>query len=834
MANGIALDSTGNAYITGQTDSTAFLSVGVPTTNKGGVDVFVTKLNSSGTPVYARYLGGRGTDYANAIAVDSMGNAYVAGTTSSEDFPVSSNAYQPVKGAGFDGFVVKISPAGSDVLYGTYLGGSGSDEVRGVAVDRQGNAFVAGWTNSLDFPQVSPIRSSPIGNADAFVAVLSNGGAVQYSSYIGGSNTDSAQAIAIDASGNVFVAGYTLSTDFWTGSSFVRGTLAGSVDAFVSKIHGSITSPVSVFGYVGGSPASSGVNAIFVLTSSDSNGPGDLSYTDLLFASGSSPDTTAGCYVRAYGAGTAFYLRDDYNLTWLGPLSLSGSLQNSRCMLTGAGAAAIVTSTTVQFTLPISFRPAFQGVSTIFSRAISIGGGDSGWQNMGGWTVPAVSATPKVAAVTPNSGTGSSATFSMTYSDTAGNNDLSYSDLLFTTGSSSTLSSACYVRIYRAGTIFFLRDDANTTWIGPLTSAGALENTQCRIIGPGANAWPVDANTIAYVLPFIFKAALVGTLSIFSRAVSVGGGDSGWATVGTWRPNLAVAPPTVVSVTPNSGTGSNGTFSMIYSDTAGNNDLSYSDLLFTTGSSSNLSSACYVRIYRAGTIFFLRDDANTTWIGPLTSAGALENTQCRIIGPGANAWPVDANTIAYVLPFSFKAALVGTLSIFSRAVSVGGIDSGWGTVGTWRPNLAVAPPTVVSVTPNSGTGSNATFSMTYSDTAGNNDLSYSDLLFTTGSSSNLSSACYVRINRAGTIFFLRDDANTTWIGPLTSVGALENTQCRIIGPGANAWPVNANTIAYVLPFSFKAALVGTLSIFSRAVSVGGVDSGWGTVGTWHL
>ena len=147
---GIAVDSSGNAYVTGLTFSTDF-----PTQNAfqrrfgGATDVFVTKLNSSGSLVYSTYLGGSRPDWGYGIAVDSSGNAYVTGLTDSTDFPTTQNAFQRTFIG--DAFVTKLNPSGS-LVYSTYLGGSGMDWGRGIAVDSSGNAYVTGWTDSPDFP----------------------------------------------------------------------------------------------------------------------------------------------------------------------------------------------------------------------------------------------------------------------------------------------------------------------------------------------------------------------------------------------------------------------------------------------------------------------------------------------------------------------------------------------------------------------------------------------------------------------------------------------------------------------------------------------------------
>lgn len=263
-AYGIAVDGSGNAYVTGYTASTDFPTAsplfGSDATNG---NAFVTKFNSSGSGlVYSTYLGGsNGAEIGNAIAVFA-GEAYVTGLTSSSNFPTAS-PLQGTIGGGTDAFVTRINGAGSALVYSTYLGGSGDDHGDGIAVDGAGNANVAGVTASTDFPTANAFQSSfggGISDGDAFVARFKPAGtALDYSSYLGGSNDEHSGAIAVDITGNAYVTGYTGSTDFPTCPHTPASPLcpstgtplqeanAGSSDAFVAKISssGDITPPAA-------------------------------------------------------------------------------------------------------------------------------------------------------------------------------------------------------------------------------------------------------------------------------------------------------------------------------------------------------------------------------------------------------------------------------------------------------------------------------------------------------------------------------------------------------------------------------------------------------------
>ncbi|HCF30096.1 MAG TPA: hypothetical protein DEV81_23495, partial [Cyanobacteria bacterium UBA11049] len=241
----IAVDFLGNAYVTGLTYSSNFpLKNAFDTTFVGAVndsEAFVTKLNPNASGeaslLYSSYLGGSSAEFGTAIAVDVRGNAYVTGGTGSIDFPIK-NAFDGTFEAG-DAFVTKVNPAASGetaLVYSTYLGGSNGDGGNAIAVDFQGNAYVTGGTDSINFPIKNAFNSNLSGLSDAFITKLNAAGnSIVYSSYLGGNNFDSASGIAVDLRGNAYVTGSTYSSDFPTKNAF-DSSFSGSTDAFVTKI----------------------------------------------------------------------------------------------------------------------------------------------------------------------------------------------------------------------------------------------------------------------------------------------------------------------------------------------------------------------------------------------------------------------------------------------------------------------------------------------------------------------------------------------------------------------------------------------------------------------
>ncbi len=241
VADGVAVDPSGNAYLLGTT-----WSAGFPTTPgvidrdfAGPREVFVAKLNPGGTAlVYSTYLSGGGTQEGSGIAVDPAGNAYVTGFTSSPNFPTTAGAYDVSYNGYEDGFFAKLNPTGTALLYSTYVGGRGEDLPHGIAIDGNGGAYIAGYTNSTNFP-TTPGSYEPAsrGGYEGFVAKLNpTGTALAYSTYLGGSSADFAVSIAVDAAGSAYVTGGTLSSDYPTTPGAFGPALNGSYDAFVTKL----------------------------------------------------------------------------------------------------------------------------------------------------------------------------------------------------------------------------------------------------------------------------------------------------------------------------------------------------------------------------------------------------------------------------------------------------------------------------------------------------------------------------------------------------------------------------------------------------------------------
>ncbi len=257
LASAIVLDPAGNACVAGFTDSTDLpVQAALQPAPGGGGDALIACLNPAGSAwTTVSYLGGSGRDEAYALGIDGARNLYVAGATFSQDFPTTWNAFATSKSGSYDAFAAKLAPGGAGLIYATLLGGSGSDAATALAVGGAGDAWVAGYTASMNLPLAGAWQSFPNGGLDGFAAHLSaDGTTLLASSYMGGSGDDQIWGIALGPAGYLFATGSTGSTDFPVTPGAAQSTAPGGYNAFVAQIDPppscSIAGQVSVSGMV--------------------------------------------------------------------------------------------------------------------------------------------------------------------------------------------------------------------------------------------------------------------------------------------------------------------------------------------------------------------------------------------------------------------------------------------------------------------------------------------------------------------------------------------------------------------------------------------------------
>jgi hypothetical protein len=313
-AFGVAIDQYGNAYVTGFTSSTNFPTKSpYQKANAGGIDTFAFKLNRTGTAlVYSTYLGGSGTEYPFGMAVDSKGEAYEIGNTGSNNFPVTTGAFQTACPSCTNYpavFLTKFSMAGNSLLYSTYLGGSGDNRAFGITLDSLGDAYLVGWTTSTNFP-TTPGAYQTSNNASvntAFVSEINPAGKgtldLVYSTYLGGTNDDVGFGIALDSSNNIIATGYTYSLDFPTTSGAFQTSTTVNGAAWITKLNPAATGLAQLVysTFLGGTDGTSAGNSVVVDSSGNAYVTGYTCATDFPVTAGVVQPTFGGDCTPAGG-----------------------------------------------------------------------------------------------------------------------------------------------------------------------------------------------------------------------------------------------------------------------------------------------------------------------------------------------------------------------------------------------------------------------------------------------------------------------------------------------------------------------------------------------------
>jgi hypothetical protein len=287
---------------------------------------------------------------------------------------------------------------------------------------------------------------------------------------------------------------------------------------------------------------------------------------------------------------------------------------------------------------------------------------------------------PTLVSLTPNSGSGSTQTFTMVYTDPAGLSDLDLTDILFNTSVSG--SSACFVTYFRSSNQLFLYNNAGTGLSAAVTpgSATSVSNGQCTLSGTGSSVTAYE-NNLTLKVALTFSGTFTGQQNVYLYAKGNDGLNSGWVQKGTWTPPTA---PSIVSLTPSSGSGSSQTFTMVYTDPAGLSDLDLTDILFNTSVSG--SSACFVTYFRSSNQLFLYNNAGTGLSAAVTpgSATSVSNGQCTLSGAGSS-FSTSGNNLTLSVALTFSGTFTGQQNVYLYAKGNDGLNSGWVLKGTWTP-----------------------------------------------------------------------------------------------------------------------------------------------------
>jgi Beta-propeller repeat len=823
-AGGIAVDSSGAAYLAGGTYSTNFpLAGAIQTTNHGGQDAFVAKLSASGaTLVYSTYLGGSGAatpEEANGIAVDAGGNAYVAGVANSTDFPVTVGAFQVNFKGVSDAFVTKINAAGTAWVYSTYLGGTDLDWASDIGIDSAGNAYVAGYTSSGDFPQSNPVQAVFGGLYDSFVARLNPAGNVLgFSTWFGGSGSDVINALAVDANGNMFVGGQTNSLNLPLAGPIQSANNGGSV-GWLARL-GVTAPPPQIPSAVSVTPSSgSGSTVVFSAQYSDSGGAAALTAVSLLV--NTSASTAFACYVTYNPVSQLLSLANDDPSTGSQAVTVGGgSQQNSRCIVNGAGSSVSLAGNTLTLNISLTFQSTFSGSDSVYMYAADAGT-NTGWVSRGTWTVVIPMPQPSADSVSPNASIGSSQTFTFVFSDNQSASNLVGMGMLFST-TSATFTNACYVVYDRnAGTIALVWDNAAGSDQKALGSPLQLQNSQCRV---GAVTASASGLSQIITVALFFKGSFNGTKNIYMYGADAGL-NTGWVVRGIYLVASGGAPA-ATSVVPGAGLGAAQRFSFTVSDPGGAGFLTGIAMLISP--TLGTANACSMVYDRTANVVSLGYDNPANGATPVTpgSNTVASNGQCALNGANTTV-AAGITSLVVTVDLSFNANWFGPKNVYLLA-SETIVDSGWVTVGGWT--VTGGAPTADSVFPASGSGTFPNFTFTSSDSASPFNITGMSMLITSGAPSVLTNACYLIYNRTtGTIGLYNNGATTLSTKPIGSSATLSNSQCAV---GYTVMVTSGNSVSFTINVMFS-GFSGAKSVYLQA-NEPNTNSGWVQRGTWTV
>jgi hypothetical protein len=868
LAEALAVDADANAYLVGSTRSADFPLLSSPATFGGLDDVFVAKYDAIGTTMFSILLGGHHTDQAHAAHMAPDGALIVAGETLSSTFPTTGGAFKTVISPGQDGFVTRLSTLDGHVLQSTFLGGTTNDEVRDVGTDASGAVYVTGETLSSDFPTTAGVvqPTSPGSIPNVFVTKLTaNLSSVAYSTFLGGSSSDSGVSIAVDTLGRAVVVGSTSSQNFpqfsplfplagatslpsfitklaADGSQFVYSTywpasitavtlgLAG--DAYITGTTISATYPMT------GAPlavAPGGLLTRGVLSRISDASPAcsyELKPSAVVVSSSNSTGT-----ISVVAPSECFWTATSDDPSWLSPTTTNGN---------GTGVITFAASSTM---------------SGLRSATITVGNGnvhDTVTVYQGALCL--LSPIP-MAPVQPDSGgalvldlTGTAGcpwtaetdapwitvAPAFEFLDLTGNGQVT---LTFApnTGIAARTGTVYIGNSFRGGQPFHVQQAGRCTTSLSSSSFSAHRTGGTALIAVTVS--PADCQWTArsshpWLVPSVSSGIGSQTITV-TAAANTSGSRSGRVVIAgqtlnvTQNAPLFTSTPLVYPPLPPAGSGHTQTFTFRFVDLNGATKLDVVNVLindFLDG-----GSACYLAYARSINVLYLVNDPGNALLPGLVLDGGAQsvgNSQCAIDG-GESSVVVSSNILTLTLKITFSDQFAGDKVVYQAARNVTGFNSGWVQQGVWNvPGQSAPPLDVVSMTPTRNAGTAYPLQFTFRDLDGADDLVSTSVLIN-GYLDGFR-ACYLGYHVPTNAILLLNDAGNGYIASavLGTNVTVENSQCRITALESGA-ALDGTDLTLTLMIEFKAGFAGDRVFYVSAQDDVGT-SGWQAVGSWTV
>lgn len=866
QATAVKVDGIGDVYAAGYTDAANFPNVSQVRSRSAGVEAWIVKVRPSESRIlWATCLGGSGDDRALALALDPYGGVYVAGQTTSPDFPAVSSAQAHLAG-GRDAFLLKLTTAGSGIVFSTFYGGTSVES--GVALAAySGGVWMAGETMSSDLPLSGAAQSQLKGVQDGFLARFQSTGAMLGSTYFGGSGEEMVRALAIDGSGRPLVAGSTESADLELPVGVFQRTPAGGRDAFVLRFNAT-ASALDSGTLLGGTSGSLATAETATALAVDSTG-GTLiaGYTP-------SADFPVAAAWQAAKAGDtdAFLARISPDFTALTWSTFAGGLNRDTIdglALDSAGriyAAGKTMSANFPVTAPIQANSG--GNLDAFLMRIPAGGGAPDFSSFLGGTggdgamavdvsaaltvwaagvagaldfpqvAPVVTVTepgihaflagvsfatataPAVVSISPASGSGLSQVFTLRLSDASGGGYIASAQVLINTALSG--QRACLISYDRSSNRIALNPDPGGLWTaGAPGESSTLSNRQCELRLAGSTV-AINGVYLDLVLDLAFRSAFAGAKLTHAKAVNGSGLSTGWVQPGSWTvTGAANAAPSAMSASPANGGGTRQVFTLQFTDPDGGGD--FEEAGFSAGHAPAAPNACTLAFDKSANRILLASDDGNSWSSAMPGASAtLQNTQCTLRLPGSTfsisgtVWTVRAD-------LEFNASSTGTKSLFLRASDSSGNGSGWSPAGSFKvAGQAGSPPGFSQFLPANGSGGGALFEASFWDADGSTDIEMVTVLF--NSSHQAAGGCMVMADRRYGYLYLASDSGNTWGSAAVGTSTiLQNSQCAL-RVASSTFAYSGVTLKVRLDIAFKSPFLGSKTIWSQAVDQSGRSS----------